>query len=117
MTQILTEEQLIEKAPKLQKDTIFFSHFLLPEMFYSKSADFHYELAEAMNDPDIRVLIVIIFRGGAKTSICQGYITQKVVHNEHKVILYLSDTSDQAETHTETIRNELEHNDMSKTLY
>ena len=59
------EEQLLHEA---SKDTIAFGKLFLPDDFLrSETPAFHYEVADALDDQEIKQLAIILPRGHGKT--------------------------------------------------
>ena len=54
---------------KLANDIILFGKICLPSMFSSASPEFHYEIAELLENPDYNKLNIIAPRGDAKSSL------------------------------------------------
>ncbi len=101
----------------LMQDSVYFNHLLLKDWFDLETPAFHKEVYKPLMDDGVKLLVVKMPRGFAKTTILQGYLTQQVVNLKHPVIIYIGDTYTQAETHTETVRAELESNDGLIELY
>lgn len=102
---------------RLRDDPVFFSRLTLPEWFSLSAPPFHREIYKPLMDRDVKLLVVKMPRGFGKTTILQGFVMQQIVHKEHPVIVYISDTYTQAEFHTETMRAELEENEKITGLF
>jgi len=102
---------------KLMRGQVFFNKLILPDMFGLPVPDFHRLIYQPLSDSDISILVVLMPRGFAKTTILQAYLLQQVVHKTHKTIAYVADTQPQAERHTEMVREELEINEKIIQLY
>lgn len=113
----ISDEELQDLQLKCRNSIPFFSYFILPNMFYEPSARVHKEICDLINNPKIKILLIILPRSFAKTTICQGYLLQQIVNLRHNVILYVGDTGTQAELHTDAVRDELESNDRLIALY
>lgn len=113
----ISDDELISLQHRCRNSSPFFNYFILPNMFYEPPAKVHGEVCRLMDDPKIKILLIVLPRNFAKTTICQGYLLQQVVNLKHKVILYVGDTGTQAELHTEAVRAELESNDRLIALY
>lgn len=107
-------EQLLRK---LITDQVFFNSLLLGDMFDIKIPKFHKQVYEALNDRNKQLVIIQMPRGFGKTTILQGYMLSQIVHQNYKVIVYVSDTYSQAKLHTEAVREQLECNDKLINLY
>lgn len=101
----------------LMQDSVYFNHLLLKEWFDLPTPAFHKQVYKPLMDNRVKLLVVKMPRGFAKTTILQGYLTQQVVNLKHPVIVYIGDTYTQAETHTETVRAALESNKGILELY
>lgn len=113
----LSGDDKLELINSLATNTGFFNNLVLPDMFELPMPDMHKEIYTALDDPFINIIVVLMPRGFAKTTILQGFLTRVVVNKQHETIAYVADTQPQAERHTETVREELEHNDRILTLY
>lgn len=102
---------------RLSWDSVYFNHLLLPEWFTLPTPTFHGQIYKPLMNPEVKLLVVVMPRGFAKTTILQGYVMQQVVHRKHPVIVYIGDTYTQAEMHTESMRCELEDNEKFLELY
>ena len=117
-----TQEQADKKAMhellgQLMRDQVFFNKLILPDMFSLPVPDFHKLIYRPLSATEISLLVVLMPRGFAKTTILQAFLLQQVVHRLHKTIAYVADTQPQAERHTEMVREELGINEKLIQLY
>ena len=92
---------------------IYFRHYLK-----LKSAPFHKELFGLIKDDSIRNLVIVAFRGSAKsTIITTSFPIWSILNNNIKFILVLGKTEKQARQHLINIRRELEENRLLKEDY
>lgn len=109
-----TEEQLLFQ---LMHDPAYFNSLMLPEWFDMDMPPFHKEVYRPLVNPNVQLDIVKMPRGFGKTTILQGYLMQQVVNCLHPLIVYVGDTCTQAEIHTDSVRDELESNELITKLY
>lgn len=92
---------------------IYFRHYLK-----LKSAPFHKELFGLIKDDSIINLVIVAFRGSAKsTIITTSFPIWSILNNNIKFILVLGKTEKQARQHLINIRRELEENRLLKEDY
>lgn len=121
--QPLTEKELEEiKKKRLVRRTLarnshfwFFSIYLGHYIKYP-FAPFHSEMFALTENPDIRLSVLVAFRGSGKsTLITLSYPIWAIVGSQQKkFILILSQTQSQARLHMANIKRELESNDLLK---
>ena len=110
-------EGLSDSAKKLASNTAFFNNAMLTDMFELPMPKMHREIYDALDDNQVKIIVVLMPRGFAKTTILQGFLTRVVVNRQHQTIAYVADTQPQAERHTETVREELMQNEKILTIY
>jgi hypothetical protein len=90
-----------------------FTWVYLPHHFYQEPADFHPELIQCLEDPQEEMLLVIGFRGSAKST--YGSLATPMylaLENKANFILPVSDTTTQMKLNIENIKYELENNEL-----
>lgn len=97
---------------KLITSPVYFNSLVLPKMFDTVIPAFHRRIYKPLADPKVKLLIVRMPRGYGKTTVLQGYLMQQVLSLKHPVTVYVGDTFTQAEMHCETVRMELEDNEI-----
>lgn len=123
ITQPLTEKELEEiKKKRLVRRTLaknshfwFFSIYLGHYIKYP-FAPFHSEMFALTENADIRLSVLVAFRGSGKsTLITLSYPIWAIVGSQQKkFILILSQTQSQARLHMANIKRELESNELLK---
>ena len=92
---------------------IYFSHYLK-----LRSAPFHKELFDLIKDESIKNLVIVAFRGSAKsTIITTSFPIWSILNNNKKFIIILGKTEKQSRQHLINIRRELEENKLLKADY
>lgn len=111
----ITERYELRRAFVKKWGMLGFGLIYLPHYFYLKPADFHLEMINAMEDPEIDLLEIVGFRGCAKSS--DGSVLLPIYAAVEKpehypFILPIADTGLQAAINIANIKEEFEHNDL-----
>lgn len=92
------------------QDLIFFGQTFFPKTFKQASPDFHHDIAYEINGPDNA--LVLVFRGGAKTTITRVGCAKKVSYGESNVTLVVGKGQDHAIKTILWIKNQIENNKL-----
>ena len=83
----------------------------LPHYFTLTPADFHGKLFKEMTDDEVDMLLVIGFRGSAKSVICSlAFPLFCALEEKYKFLIIINDTGTQVKLNISNIRYELENN-------
>lgn len=95
---------------KLKTSMILFGKVSMPNMFSATSPEFHYEMAEALMDWDLKQINIIAPRGHAKSSIVGGVfpLYHLMFDKGKKLIVLISRTQDHAVKLLGTIKDVLD---------
>ena len=104
---------------KLANDIILFGKICLPSMFSSASPEFHYEIAELLENPDYNKLNIIAPRGHAKSSLvaCVFPIWHVLTHKGSKFVVLSSKTEGHAVRLLQTIKNALDYSMELRSVF
>lgn len=99
---------------KLAKSSPYwFFHIYFPDYIKAKTADFQREMFKNLTDDDIRHLVIVSFRGSAKSTIVTMiYTLWSIISDQRKFVIIASQTQPQAQQHLRNIRSEIESNDL-----
>lgn len=89
---------------------MFFGKYFFPRAFRQGSATFHGKIGRAIDNPINRLLSVLVFRGGAKTTLCRVIAARRISYGTSHNILYLGKSQDHAIRSVGWIRNAVEAN-------
>lgn len=101
-----------------QSSFVGFCVTYLPHYFTLKSADFHAELIDILQDWDTRFLAIVGFRGSAKSSLSTlALILWAALEGRSKFIIPVNETDDVVKLTIANLRQELEINKVLKADY
>lgn len=90
-----------------------FTWVYLPHHFYQEPADFHPEMIEVFEDPEEEMILIIGFRGSAKSTYGSlAFPLYLGLEGLHQFIIPVSDTTTQMKLNIENIKYELENNEL-----
>lgn len=78
------------------EDNDFYSRHFFPKTVRQPSPDFHYSAWAELEDPSARYVDVMIFRGGAKTSLLRLFTSKRVAFAISRTILFVGESQDAA---------------------
>lgn len=95
--------------------TALFIPCYLPHYAILQSAPFHYQLAEALDDPTKDLIEVIGFRDSAKSTYSTlAFPLRVAIKGDYKFIVIINDTTEQVEITMDNLRYELQNNEQIK---
>lgn len=109
---ILSDRNLrIELA---RSDPYWFFHLYFPDYIQSPTTPFQKEMFKDLADEKIRQLVIVSFRGSAKSTIAtMAYVLWSIIGiQEKKFVVIASQTQQQALQHLRNIRTEIESNEL-----
>lgn len=97
-----------------EKSLVAFMHLYFPQYMFYKSAPFHHEIYNTLQNDDESLSVMIAFRGSGKSTIVsQGYPIWSILKRDGKKFIVLaSQTQQQAQQHLRNIKNEFEANSL-----
>lgn len=85
----------------------------LPHYFTLSPADFHGKLIKELTDDEVEMLLVIGFRGSAKSVFCSlAFPLFCALEEKYRFIVVINDTGTQVEVNISNIKYELENNEL-----
>jgi len=109
----LLEDQVARRILVKESHYIFF-HFYFSQYTKYKTAPFQKEMFKITEDPNIRMAVIVAFRGSAKSTIMtMSYPIWAILGKQQKkCVVILSQTQQQAKIHLANIKRELESNEL-----
>lgn len=106
---IMTPAELVELGAT---DSLFFYRTFFPKTCRQGFADFHPDVSDTLDDPLNRYVNLLIFRGGAKTSICRMFTAKRIAYGLSHTILYISKSEGHAARSIRWIKGQIERNKL-----
>lgn len=108
----MAQEQLTPQEILLlsAEDSDFYSRYFFPKTIRQASPEFHGEMWEAWEDPDARYLDMMVFRGGAKTTLARVMISKRISLSISRTILIVSETQDHAKRSVRWLKRQVMYN-------
>lgn len=103
----LTKKQMLELATV---DSNFFSRAFFPKTVRQPSPKFHLSMWDALNDPAHSLVNLMIFRGGAKTTLARLYTARRVAFDLSRTIVYIGKSEGHAIRSIRWLKRQIEHN-------
>ena len=113
------KQQIADIHKQLREDMIAFGRVIMPNMFTVKSPKFHYEMADAFMNDDIRKINVVAPRGHAKSSIgaCVYPLWHLFYEPGKKLIVLSSKTQGHAIELLQSIKDTIEYSMPLRKLF
>ena len=113
------KQQIADIHKQLREDMIAFGRVIMPNMFTVKSPKFHYEMADAFMNDDIRKINVVAPRGHAKSSIgaCVYPLWHLFYEPGKKLIVLSSKTQGDAIELLQSIKDTIEYSMPLRKLF
>lgn len=98
-------------------DSLFYYRHWFGRTVRQAFAPFHYEMSDALDNPNIRFLNEIIFRGSAKTSFGRMFLSKRIAYNVSRTILYIAANEPKANQSIRWIKRQIELNRAWSTFF
>jgi hypothetical protein len=98
------------------EDSIFFSETFFPQTVGMRSPPFHQNVWDDL-ESDNRLVNLLVFRGGAKTSVARLFTAKRMAYSLSQTIFYVSKSGDHAVRSSLWLRNAVEHNKKFANTY
>lgn len=105
----MTLEQAIIKCAS---DTPLFGRTFFPRAIRMQSPEFHYEICEAVENPDNEKIAVKVLRGGAKTTLARIILSKRVAYAISKTMLVISETAEHSYETIKWLKHAVERQDV-----
>ena len=99
------------------KDHIAYSHYFFPKACRSKSPSFHRELWKVMTEPSLRLINLMVFRGGAKTTLTRLYASHRIAYGLSNTILIIGLSDDAAMNNLDWLKKNIDDNHRWTKFY
>lgn len=107
----------LDLLTKFYTDPLYFSQIVLSKHFYLPPAEFHQEIFDLLIKQKQYTCIVAPRNHSKSTLISLAFALHQALFKKSKFIVIISDTATQAEMFLDTIKSELENNDILKYLF
>jgi len=112
------EDVLYEFMYKAFEDDVeLFCQVVLAHWFTSRFGKPHHELFDMYADNLIKYGVIAFPRKHGKTTCMKGFVLWCAVYHKHDYMLLVGDTEDKASLHLQSIRLELENNELLRAIY
>lgn len=98
-------------------DSRFFSHTFFPKTFRFPSPAFHTEIWGLLENAAYRYLNVIVFRGGAKTTLLRAYTAKRIAYGISRTILYVGSSEPHAIRSIQWLRTQVDKNRLFAGIF
>ena len=106
-------EELVELAAE---DSELYCRTFFPNTVRQPFAHFHHDAWEKL-DSEARLVNLLIFRGGGKTSHCRLYTSKSIAYNLSNTILYTGKSEGHAVRSTSWLKKQVEHNTLWRDTF
>lgn len=89
-----------------------FSSYFFPKTFRQAVPSFHANVWDALLFPGRRYVNVIIFRGGAKTTLLRSYMAHRLAYSVSRTVMYIGASQRKAETSTGWLLRQVQNNHL-----
>lgn len=107
---------IVELIAELQADKQFALSYIFAHRHPDETPAFHTQIVSAWDDAHPRVLIEV-FRGGAKSTLAEEYLTLAALFQEAQYILLVGNTYSSACDRLASIKHELENNEKIGAMF
>lgn len=107
----LSEQVPIEEVVRLGAlDGPLFSRAFFPKTVRQATPQFHKEMWEGLDNPLYRYLNYVIYRDGAKTTLCRLFTAKRIAYNVSRTILYIGASESHAARSIQWLRRAVNFN-------
>lgn len=112
INKILDDKQIRRELTK--ESHLWFFHLYFSEYVKHPTADFQKEMFQVTEDDDVKMAVIIAFRGSAKSTIMtMSYPLWSIIGKQQKkCVVIISQTQQQVRTHFANLKRELESNEI-----
>lgn len=89
-----------------------FSQYFFPKTFRQSVPKFHEHVWETLLYPGRRFVNIIIFRGGAKTTLLRTYMAHRLAYSVSRTIMYIGASAGKAEASTGWLLRQVKNNNL-----
>ena len=91
-------------------DTEFFNRVFFPKTFRQDSPAFAKELTRVLEDPSIRMAMILMFRGSAKTTRLRSFLAKRIAYGISRTVLFIGASEPDAGRSIQWLRGQIERN-------
>lgn len=98
-------------------DTEFYAQTFFPKTFRQRSPQFGLDTWAALENPDIRLLNLMLFRGSGKTTRLRTFASKRIAYGTSRTILYIGASESKAIASVAWLRNNVERNALWRETF
>jgi len=98
-------------------DSVLYCHTFFPKTFRERSAPFHKELLQDLDNPVNREVAFEVFRGGAKTTLLRVFASKRIAYGISRTIMYVSASQNHSLNSVRWVRRQIETNKAWADFY
>lgn len=106
-SQSITKEELVKLCAV---DNELYGLTFFPQTFRHQSPAFAQEMWKPMEDPGVRLINIVAFRGSSKTSRARIFASKRIAYGISRTILYVGVSQEKAVQSVSWLRNRIERN-------
>lgn len=103
----VSQEELVKLCAV---DNVLFAHTFFPKTARMASPPFHQTVWKMLGDPSSRLVSLLVFRGGAKTSILRMFTAKRIAYGVSHTILYIGKSEGHAARSIKWLRRQVQYN-------
>lgn len=98
-------------------DPSFFASAFFPSTVKQETPQFHLDAWNALNDPGAALVNLLIFRGGAKTTLARLFTARRIAYLLSRTIVYVGKSESHAVRSIRWLKRNIEHNKQFTQFY
>lgn len=98
-------------------DSELYAHTFFPKTFRQSSPPFSREVWHALENPDVRLLNLLCFRGSAKTTRLRTFASKRIAYGLSRTVLYIGASERDAIRSVQWLRGNIERNAMWRDTF
>lgn len=98
-------------------DNDLYCRTFFPKTYRQKSPQFDKDIWALLDDPNVRLLNMVGFRGSAKTTRARTFTSKRVAYGLSKTVLYVASSEDGAVRSIRWLKRNIEHNQAWAATY
>lgn len=106
-TQLIPKEELVKLCAV---DTELYAQTFFPKTFRARSPSFARALWKPLEDPSVRLVNLVCFRGSSKTTRLRCFASKRIAYGTSRTIFYLGASQNDAIRNIQWLRNQVERN-------
>lgn len=92
------------------RDIPTFGQIWFPRTFRQASPEFHYEMSHTLEDSANRLIGFMVFRDGAKTTLCRAYVAKRIAYCISRTVMLVNISGAKAQHSLRWLKKQIEFN-------